>query len=195
MQYLLAAAEEGAQARIYEIGGPEVLTYKQMMLRFASIRGLKRRIVTVPLLTPQLSSYWVHLVTPISSRLAQPLIRGLHNEVVVDDPSAPADYPNVHPIGFDEAVLLALDRYATLGPETTWFDAYDVRTLPDAFTGVREGVLIDRRQRETSASPQAVAAVFSARLEHRPAGPSIEKRRHNRLRLGDIPSDQAFRRS
>lgn len=162
LQYLLDAAGETTRARIYEIGGTDVLTYKQMMMRFAAIRGLKRHIVTVPLLTPQLSSYWVHLVTPISSRLAQPLIRGLHNEVVVDDPSALADFPNVHPIGFGEAVLLALDRYSALGPETTWFDAYDVRTLPDAFTGVREGVLIDRRQRETSASAQAVAAVFSA---------------------------------
>ena len=162
LAYLLAAVDERVPARIYEIGGSDILTYRQMMLRFAELRGLKRRIVTVPFFTPKLSSYWVHLVTPISSRLAQPLILGLHNEVIVDDAAARVAFPDVRPIGFDESVLRALDRYATLGPETTWFDAYDVRKLPDEFTGVREGVLIDRRVRETVASPQAVAGVFSA---------------------------------
>jgi hypothetical protein len=58
------------------------------------------------------------LVTPISARLAQPLIRGLHNEVIVRDASAARDFPTIHPIGFDDAVLMALDRHRTTRPET-----------------------------------------------------------------------------
>ncbi|MGC1381285.1 MAG: DUF2867 domain-containing protein, partial [Candidatus Baltobacteraceae bacterium] len=70
-------------------------------------------------------------------------------------------FPAIHPVGFEEAVRRALDRYSTVGPETTWFDAYDVRRLPGNFTGATEGMLIDRRERLTSASPHAVCAVFT----------------------------------
>ena len=82
----------------------------------------------------RLSSYWVHLITPISSRLAQPLIRGLNNEVIVRDDRARTDFPQIVPIGFDEAVRTALDRYQT-GPETAWFDAFDLARVPGDFTG------------------------------------------------------------
>src|SRR5579872_4061554 len=112
LAYLTAALELNTnESAIYEIGGADVLSYRDMMLRYAAIRDLKRRIVIVPFFTPQLSSYWVHLVTPISARLAQPLIRGLHNEVIVKDPSAMRDFPQIAPIGFNEAVERALDRY------------------------------------------------------------------------------------
>jgi uncharacterized protein YbjT (DUF2867 family) len=161
--YLVAALDLRAQGnRIYEIGGADVLTYRDMMLRYAKIRGLKRRIIVVPLFTPQLSSYWVHLVTPISARLAQPLIKGLHNEVIVRDGAATADFPEIVPGGFDEAVELALDRNNKAGAETTWFDAFDLHTLPSDFTGVKEGMLIDLRVRHATVSPERVAAVFSS---------------------------------
>ncbi len=152
----------GTVSQVYEIGGADVLPYRDMMLRYAALRDLKRKIIVVPLLTPRLSSYWVHLVTPISAKIAQPLILGLYNEVVVKSRRAAIDFPDIVPVGFDAAVLRALDRYRTVGPETTWFDAFDVRRLPDAFTGVREGMLIDRRERISTASAHAVAAVFSS---------------------------------
>ena len=162
LAYLIASLElpEGA-SRIYEIGGADVLTYRDMMLRYARLRDLKRKIVVVPFFTPRLSSYWVHLITPISAKLAQPLILGLHNEVVVRDPSAVRDFPQVTPEGFDAAVSRALDRYRSSGPETTWFDAFDVRNLPTNFSGVREGMLIDRRESIANAAPQDVASVFT----------------------------------
>lgn len=161
LAYLIAALELGTQEnRIYEIGGTDVLTYRDMMLRYAAIRGLKRRIIIVPFFTPQLSSYWVHLVTPISARLAQPLIRGLYNEVVVRDPAATLDFPQIAPSGFDDAVKKALERGA--GAETTWFDAFDLHALPTDFAGVKEGMLIDMRVRNAAASPERVAAVFSS---------------------------------
>jgi uncharacterized protein YbjT (DUF2867 family) len=165
LAYLVAAIaqpESGLGDAIYEIGGADVLSYKAMMLQYAKIRGLHRTLVVVPLFTPRLSSAWVHLVTPIPSRIGRPLIDGLRSPVVVRDGRALRDFPTIRPIGFDEAVRRALDRYATLGPETTWFDAYDVRKLPGNFVGSTEGMLIDRRERKTSASPAAVFSIFSA---------------------------------
>jgi len=145
---------------IYEIGGADVLTYKQMMKRYASLRGLARHLLVVPFFTPRLSSAWVHLVTPIPSVIARPLIDGLHNEVIVRDDAARRDF-SIVPVGYDEAVTRALNRYASTGPATTWFDAYDVRTLPGEFAGVTEGMLIDRRERETEATPEAVFTIFA----------------------------------
>ena len=162
LRYLASALDlPHGDSRTYEIGGADIVTYRDMMLRYARLRDLRRRVVTVPLLTPRLSSYWVHLVTPISSRLAQPLILGLRNEVIVRDSSARRDFPEISPIGFDAAVSRALDRYGAGGPDTTWFDAFDVRTLPATFTGAREGMLIDRKERITAATPRQVASVFT----------------------------------
>ena len=162
LRYLVEAlALPGDASAVYEIGGADVVTYREMMLRYAALRNLKRKIIIVPFFTPRLSSYWVHLVTPVSARLAQPLILGLNNEVIVRNNTAAIDFPDVHPVGFDTAVLRALDRYRTVGPETTWFDAFDVRRLPTEFAGVREGMLIDRRERIANATPQQVASVFT----------------------------------
>jgi hypothetical protein len=74
------------------------------------VRGLKRVIVGVPVLTPRLSSYWVNLVTPVSSSIAQPLIDGLRNEVVVVDDSAKRIWPEIQPAGYREAVEQAMRR-------------------------------------------------------------------------------------
>jgi uncharacterized protein YbjT (DUF2867 family) len=162
LRYLIAALDLPAgDSRTYEIGGADIVTYRDMMLRYAKMRELKRYVIIVPFFTPRLSSYWVHLVTPVSASLAQPLILGLNNEVIVRDTSAKRDFPQIEPIGFETAVLRALDRYRTVGPETTWFDAYDVRKLPPNFSGVREGMLVDKRERTSMASPAQVASVFT----------------------------------
>ena len=110
LAYLVAALSLPRESRIYEIGGSDVLTYREMMLRYAAIRGLKRRVVVVPFFSPTLSSYWVHLITPVPAKLAQPLIKGLYNEVVVRESAAVRDFPQIAPMGFDDAVRLALDR-------------------------------------------------------------------------------------
>lgn len=161
--YLVAALTQPASAgRIVEIGGADVLRYREMMLRYAAIRGLARRIVIVPFFSPRLSSRWIHLVTPIPASIAQPLVEGLFNEVIVRDDAARTLFPAIVPIGYDEAVRRALDRNASSGPETTWFDAFDVKTLPGAFAGSAQGMLIDRREQTTSAPPGAVFRVFSS---------------------------------
>jgi uncharacterized protein YbjT (DUF2867 family) len=90
-----------------QVGGADVLTYRDMMERTAELLGRRRpRIVRVPVLTPRLSSYWVALVTPVEAALAQPLIEGLGSEMRVVDPPPPGI--NDEPLGFDDAVRAAL---------------------------------------------------------------------------------------
>ena len=120
ISYLVAALEQPASAAgTVEIGGPDVLQYQEMMLRYAAIRGNSRqdrdpfrfsahacRRAAIP------------LVTPIPASIAQPLVEGLFNEVVVRDGAAAALFPAITPIGYDRAVRRALDRYAeTRRPE------------------------------------------------------------------------------
>lgn len=107
--YLLASLDEpGVRGRTLEIGGADVLTYGEMMLRYAHARGLRRWMIPIPVLTPRLSSLWVDLVTPIPAAFARPLIEGLTSAAVVTDPAARALLPAIRPIGYDEAVARAL---------------------------------------------------------------------------------------
>ena len=162
LEYLSQALEKPETAgRIYEIGGADVLSYREMMMRYAKIRNIKRCMAVVPFLSPRLSSYWVHLVTPLPSSLARALIDGLSSEVIVNDEAARRDF-DVLPVGYDEAVVRALDRNNSSGPETTWFDAIDITNLPGEFSGVTEGMLIDRREQKTTASKDALFRVFSS---------------------------------
>lgn len=108
LRYLIAALNEPrAMDRIFEIGGADVLTYYDMMLQYARIRGKRRFIIRVPVLTPRLSSYWVEWVTPVPSGYVRPLIEGLRNPVVVRDPSAREVFP-ITPMSFADAVREAL---------------------------------------------------------------------------------------
>jgi uncharacterized protein YbjT (DUF2867 family) len=163
IRYLVDALKRPEnESAIYEIGGADVMTYREMMMRYASMRGLSRHMLVVPLLTPRLSSYWIHLVTPIPASIARPLVEGLINEVIVKNDAARRAFPQVVPTGYDEALRLALDRSLSTEQATTWFDAYHVRTLPGEFSGLTQGMLIDRRERQARASPAQVSAVYSS---------------------------------
>lgn len=109
--YLMAGATVELEGnRVVEVGGLDALTYKEMILEYAAVRGLRRVIIGVPVLTPRLSSYWVNLVTPVKSSISQPLIDGLRNEVVVEDDSAKKIWPEIEPVGYREAVEQAMRR-------------------------------------------------------------------------------------
>jgi uncharacterized protein YbjT (DUF2867 family) len=165
LDYLVAALDcPGSTGRIVEIGGRDVVTYADMMRTYARLRGLKRALIAVPALTPRLSSYWVHLVTPIPSRIAQPLIKSLGNEVVVRDPSALSLFPGITPMDYESAVRLALEKLEARGVETSWADALGssggVR-MPVKLTSA-EGMHIERRQVSTDASPASVFRSFAS---------------------------------
>jgi uncharacterized protein YbjT (DUF2867 family) len=165
LTYLVAALDTPeSQGQIIEIGGRDVLTYREMMLIYARLRGLRRFIIPVPLLTPRLSSYWVHLVTPIPSTIAQPLIKGLSVEVVVTDDRALRLFPQIRPMDYETAVARALASLEARDVETSWSDALvssQGDTRPFIFT-TQDGMLIERRQRVVDAPPAAVFAEFSA---------------------------------
>lgn len=115
MTLLVGAAELPSDVnRTFDIGGPEVLTYREMIQRFASVTGLRRRlVVTVPVLTPRLASHWVGLVTPIGGGVAKPLVGSLVHEVVTKE----SDLLGLVEVpggltGFDEAVRGAMDGAA-----------------------------------------------------------------------------------
>jgi uncharacterized protein YbjT (DUF2867 family) len=99
--------DERTAGETFDIGGPEILSYRQMMDRFASIEGKTIMIVTVPLLTLKLSSYWIGLFTPVKPSIAMPLIEGLRSEMICHDLRIREIIP-IPLTGFDEAVMIAL---------------------------------------------------------------------------------------
>ncbi len=161
----MAALEQPASAgQVIEIGGADVLTYGQMMMGYARARGLPRRLIAVPVLTPRLSSYWVHFVTPIPSTIAGPLIEGLRSEVVVHGDLAAQLFPDIHPLSYQEAVRRALDSLHAGAVETSWSDSLassEGDLVPVTLTS-EAGKTIERRQRHVAASRDEVFAAFSS---------------------------------
>lgn len=126
LRYLVGvAADDSGAYHDYDIGGPEVMTYLDMMRTYARVAGLPPRVVVqVPVLTPKLSSHWVNFVTPVPFGLAQPLVESLSQEVVVRDGGERiADVIPGDAIPYEEAVRLALGRIRDSGVETSWRDA------------------------------------------------------------------------
>ncbi|GGS09391.1 NAD(P)-dependent oxidoreductase [Streptomyces humidus] len=112
--------------RTFDIGGPDVLTYREMMLRYAAVAELPRRLIlTLPMLTPGLSSHWVGLVTPVPASIARPLTESLRHEVVCHEHDIARYVPDPpgHPLGFDEAVRLALRKVREARVDTRWSSA------------------------------------------------------------------------
>ncbi len=157
LTYLVAAlASPDSIGRTIDIGGPEILTYRDMMLRVARALGLKRWLIKVPVLTPRLSSYWVGLVTPVPVKPARALIEGLRHETICENDDAKTLF-QISPIGFDHAVKRALSV-----------------VLPDqADQHVKEGesiishiepshLLMDRRQLAVRASAETSFHVVSS---------------------------------
>jgi hypothetical protein len=162
--YLLAALKSPESGgKIIEIGGADVLTYGEMMLGYAEVRGLRRYLLPVPVLTPRLSAYWVHWMTPIPAEIARPLIQGLRNEVVVRSDEARRLFPHIEPIGYREAVQRALTMVEAGQVETIWTDALASSRgdVPPVYLTQEQGLIIERREKTVSASPQAVFQVFS----------------------------------
>ena len=106
----------------YDIGGPDILSYKEMLLRFARIRGLKRRIVIVPLMTPRLSSYWLYFVTSTSYALATNLVNSMKVEVVCR-PNNLAEELGINLIDYDTAIKMAFGKIEQNQVLSSWKDA------------------------------------------------------------------------
>ena len=164
LEYLTAAlAVSESSGRILEIGGSEVVTYGEMMMIYARVRGLKRWMVPVPVLTPRLSSHWVNLVTPIPAVIARPLIEGLRNESVVRDPSARQLFPAIEPVSYQTSVERCLERLQASSVETAWSDALSTSlcSVPPLILTNQEGMVMEHRHQIVPASSAAVYKVFT----------------------------------
>jgi uncharacterized protein YbjT (DUF2867 family) len=108
VRYLVGVAgHPEARGRTFDVAGPEVLTYRQMIERTAALRGRRRVIVEVPVLSPRLSALWLHLVTPVNAAVARPLVEGLRTPTVAREQHIRALVP-FEPTPFDEAARRAL---------------------------------------------------------------------------------------
>jgi hypothetical protein len=156
VRYLVAALDrEETKDRTLDIGGPDVLSYRELMRIMAEERGLRPRLVIpVPVLTPRLSSLWIHLVTPLSQRIARPLAEGLRNRVVCRDDAARRLMPQKL-LTVRQAIRAALDHVAHDEVETSWSMAGPVPGDPDWAGGT---VFTDRRSLRVEARPEAVYA-------------------------------------
>ena len=134
----------------FDIGGPEILTYKEMLLGFAEARELKRYIYTVPVMTPRLSSYWLYFVTSTSYMLAQALVESMKVEVVCRD-SRIFEILDMKPSTYSKSLEFAFARIETDNIASSWKDsAVSGRSLPNLseFVNVPEhGCFVDRRSR------------------------------------------------
>ena len=112
----------------YDIGGPDILTYKQMLLQFAQVRGLKREIFVVPVMTPKLSSYWLYFVTSTSYKLAVNLVDSMKVEVVCTKNDLP-ELLGIQLIRYKKAIKMAFDKIEQNEVVSSWIDALTSNTL------------------------------------------------------------------
>lgn len=156
LDYLAAALDApGSIGQMVEIGGASIETYRSMMLTYAQIRGLKRWLLRVPVLTPRLSSYWLNLVTPFPAAITRPLIEGLKTEVVCTSDHAARLFPQIVPMGYRAAVELALSR---TGPDKS---VHTMIGRSDTHVALRrQGYICDVRQTRIHAPAARVFAVL-----------------------------------
>ncbi|MDX1691178.1 MAG: SDR family oxidoreductase [Acidimicrobiia bacterium] len=163
LEMLVAAVEEeGDASRVVEVGGPDVLSYQDMMKVYAEEAGLRKRIIVpVPVLSPGLSSLWVGLVTPLPPSVARPLVDSLRHEVVVTTPPPDGLLPPAE-TSYRDAVRRALQRPAAT-VESRWTDAGSVPALPAIGDPEWSGgtVLTDIREISTDAEPRHLFWAFS----------------------------------
>ena len=159
IEYLLAALEREPLG-VVDIGA-DVLPFRGMMEIFAEVRGLRRIIVPVPVLTPLLSGLWVGLVTPIPNSLAVPLVKGIINPVLADTDKAEKYFPEIEPMNYREAVMLALSKIDEKAVETRWSGSYGDNDATYRLTD-REGLIKEVRTVLTDASAESVYRSFTS---------------------------------
>lgn len=159
IEYLVAALEHEPLG-IVDIGA-DVLPFRGMMETFAEVRGLKRLIITVPVLTPLLSGLWVGLITPIPNSLAVPLVKGIINPVLADTRKAEKYFSEIEPMNYREAVALALEKIDEKAVETRWSGSFG-EDAPTYQMTDREGIFKEVRTVTTDASAESVYKSFTS---------------------------------
>ncbi len=153
LAYLIEALDlPGGESIVFEIGGPDQISYGEIMQRYARQRGLKRLMIPVPLLTPHLSSLWLGLVTPLYSRVGRKLVDSLKNPTLVSNNVADQHF-KVRPRTADQAIARAIINEDKTFAETRWSDAFSSGGEQNTWGGVRFGSrLVDSRNRQVNAT-------------------------------------------
>ncbi|RYY57471.1 MAG: SDR family oxidoreductase [Chitinophagaceae bacterium] len=149
--------------RHFDIYGPDILTYKQMLLQFAEVRGLKRSILTVPVMTPKLSSFWLYFVTSTSYPLAKNLVDSMKVDVVAE-PNDLSSKLGITLIPYKEAIRIAFDKIEQKMVLSTWKDAFggpSSRRISQHVQVPEFGVFTDKKSTTTKTPEEAVNRVFS----------------------------------
>jgi uncharacterized protein YbjT (DUF2867 family) len=148
----------------YDIGGPDILTYKQMLLRFAKVRGLKRWIGIVPVMTPKLSSYWLYFITSTSYSLAQNLVDSMKVEVVCKENDL-KEILGIVPVSYEDAIREAFEKIDLNQVSSSWKDALTSNTLNDGISRYAEvpinGCFFDERKLSISDSGKVLNKIWS----------------------------------
>lgn len=156
--------KEFAFGNHYDIYGPDVLTYKQMLLEFAAERRLQRRIITVPVMTPKLSSYWLYFVTSTSYALAANLVDSMSVDVVAE-PNDLKDRLGIQPIPYREAIRIAFDKIEQNLVLSSWKDAmggaYSKQMVQRQLKVPQYGVFTDKKKRTTADPQNALDRIFA----------------------------------
>lgn len=166
LSYLIEAATMPlAESRGFDIGGPDVLTYAEMMQRYARAAGLRRRVILpTRVLSPWLSAFWVGLVTPVPNSIARPLVASLVHEAVARERDIQRLVPGVSPVGFDQAARLGLCKIRNADVETRWSGAAGrdaaAEPLPSDPDWSGGSVYVDERSREVDAPVEALWRVI-----------------------------------
>jgi uncharacterized protein YbjT (DUF2867 family) len=148
----------------YDIGGPDIMTYKQMLLRFAKVRGLKRWIGIVPVMTPKLSSYWLYFITSTSYSLAQNLVDSMKVEVVCKENNL-NEILGIIPLSYEDAIREAFEKIELNQVPSSWKDALTSNTLNDGISHYAEvpvhGCFFDYRRLHLNNSESALCKIWS----------------------------------
>lgn len=155
LEYLVAAIDVSTNgSQVFEIGGPDQVSYGQIMQEYARQRGLKRWMIPVPVLTPRLSSLWLGLVTPVYARIGRKLVESLRNPTLVSDSTALTAF-EIQPRGLKEAIARALLNEDYEFAQTRWSDALSSSGKAKSWGGTRFGSrLVDSRTVQVSVSAE-----------------------------------------
>lgn len=155
---------ENAFDKSFDIGGPEVLTYKEMLLQFAEVRGLKRFIFTLPVMTPKLSSYWLYFVTSTSYKLAVNLVNSMKVEVVCE-PNDLHEQLGIHLYPYKETVEMAFTKIVQQEVPSSWTDAQSSSILSKGISKLVEvptyGCFIDKRTTTVKNESDSIHKIWS----------------------------------